>query len=465
MKILLKSFHHNLHRTDKILLCLIILVSSSVSSLIHAQHIDEDIEENIFLEDEETEEDLDHSSHTAHTDSKKKTEHEHTKEKHPLDTITVGEDVFLSTSHSNVSDAKDLSLNGYILPQFIFRYRPSAKPRDLLEYGANETKAGIQFLGHLSAHWGYQIELIFSSNGSTTLSSTELIDSDGDKTPDTIATQSDFIPGLFIERAAIEFYPSQKLSISLGQLRIPFTVQAQSSTTNLLFPERSASTEAFITGTDLGLLLSLNSETGIFQSRIGIFNGTNAKPFAESNERGLLYNARMDINPLGLFPFSTTDVQRVGLRLGFGFGILYRPTQSYDETGFEQSQSRDLKGTVSFRLSYRGLSFQSEFLRRQKTFSLLHRPIIATGGYAQIAYYFPTPLIGFAPIARISNTVQDQSFDPRSIYWARGGLAFYLFPNSKNPEATKITLYYTYENRVTEKEIAHGGSLQIQMLW
>lgn len=360
-------------------------------------------------------------------------------------------------------DRRSWNLSGYLQPEVGMTYRPSALPRDRLVYGASATSAGIEITGEPWDHWSYDVHLIVAGESLEVVTGVESVDTNGDGVPDDVSADSEVTPSLLVERASITYQPLALLGIVVGQMRIPFTAQEQSPETALMFPQRSGPNEVFLKGPDLGALAVLTVNGDLVRASLGAFNGSGA-PVGESEERGLVYSARVDLNPLGPFPFGEGDLERGRLRIGLGAGFLYYPASVYDASGYLGSRIRDLRASASFRLAARGFYLQAEALRRSRTDSLSSRPVVATGAYAQSSYLLPIQApIGLAPIARIGYAAEDQGFDPRDTLFLEAGISVY--PRPDEPDDLKVVAQYLGERRLSEGENAHGAVLQLQLLW
>lgn len=365
-------------------------------------------------------------------------------------------------------------VTGYVQPQFTYRYRPAARERDRNEAGFGSTRGGLVFSGEPIPRFGYKMHLVVGSTVNA-VTDVDLVDTDADGANDGVDTISRAIPGVFFEQISLGFRavdysaPDKKdtvvLDLTAGILRIPFTAQNRSPNSALMFPRRSTPNNVFLIGTDLGGLLSL----GLFDKRIelqgGVFNGT-GRAAGVGNERGVLYSGRIDINPLGGFPFKENDIEHGPFRVGLGGGILYFPSRVFDSAGNDTSaRLRDLRMSASLRMAFRGIYAQGEFFRRQETDSLSSRPTIATGAYGQASYFIRLPSVfGLAPQGRFGWTEFDQSFDPRTAYFAEGGLSFFVGSKfTGRPDAFRFLVSYVGEWRVTEGEVAHGAVAQAQL--
>lgn len=376
--------------------------------------------------------------------------------------------------------SKYLTIGGYVQPQYTYRVRRNARPRDQQEFGAGQTRAGILFSGEPIKHWMYKVHLVIGSQILQPITQVETVDFDGDGAIDNVATTSQPTPGLFVEELSIDYRPVDyhgrdpdpdnprdvvALDIKFGQMRIPFTAQNRSQNSALMFPRRSTPNNVFLFGTDLGGLVKLGILDDTVDILGGIYNGTGLA-VSEVNSRGALYAGRLDINPLGGFPFAEGDLGRGGFKFGVGGGLLYYPSKLFDDAGNDtRTRARDLRASASFRMQVKGFYLQGEFLRRQRTDSLSSLPLIATGAYGQTSFFFPVyKNLGASPVGRFGWTTLDQSFDPRVTYYGDAGAALYI-GNSDRPDVLRVLLQYVGEVRVTEQEQAHGASLQVQLRW
>jgi hypothetical protein len=356
------------------------------------------------------------------------------------------------------SEKKSWELSGYLQPQVGMTYRPDGLPRDRFEYGASATAAGLEITGEPWQRWGYDVHLVVAGESREVVTGVEVVDSNGDGVADEVSTDSELSPSLLVERAAITYQPVELFGVVVGQMRIPFTAQEQSPQTALMFPQRSGPNEVFLKGPDLGALAVLTIQDDLVRASLGAFNGSGA-PVGESEERGLVYSARIDANPFG-----EGDLERGRLRIGVGAGFLYYPATVYDAAGYLASRIRDLRASASFRLAARGVYLQAEVLRRQRTDSLSSRPVVATGAYAQGSWFLPVRSpIGWAPIARIGYAAEDQGFAPRDTLFLEAGLTAY--PRPEEPDSLKVVAQYLGERRLSEGEDAHGAILQLQLTW
>jgi len=358
--------------------------------------------------------------------------------------------------------AKMAAINGYLQPRFGFTYRPQAKPRDKSTYGAGGSRAGVILSGSPAPMWSYRVHFMVGSDLLTAVERVDAVDLDGDGVLDGVDGPRSTLPGVFVEEALIRFEPSPIFRLDVGEMRIPFTLQQQSANTSLLFPQRSGPNEAFLSGTDTGVLASVDGFDERVRASAGVFGGSNVSGVLDgAREEGFLYSARVDAEPLGAFPSRDARPVKGPLRVAVGAGFVYHPSILYDEDGFDVTNMRDMRLSGSLRVAGGGFYAQAEVLRRDQSDDLTSRREVSTGAYVQAA--FLTPFHGIAPIGRLGWTEEDQRTDPRTTYWAEGGIAIYLRPNDPDPNALRLVIQYTGEFRHTEEEDAHGVVSQLQM--
>lgn len=354
-------------------------------------------------------------------------------------------------------EARPIELSGYVQPQFGVRYRPGAVPRDRTDYSAGDTRAGFIVDGQPLEGWRYTLHLVVNA---------DVINAVSQESGGSDSALSRTQNAIELERAAVDWDPTANIGVSLGQMRIPFSVEGQISNTSLMFPNRAEANQVFLRGSDLGALARLSARDDKLRLAAGVFNGTDATSSIETGARGPLYAIRADIDPMGPMEDGGRDTLRGPLKFGFGAGVIYYPSTTFDSAGFEGPKMRDLRASLSARAAVRGVYLQAELLRRQRTDSLSSRPLIATGAYGQASYYMPLDdNMAISPMARLGWAVEDQSFDPRERVWTEAGMSLHLRTARQDPDDLRITLQYLGEHRLTERESAHGAVAQMQLRW
>ena len=364
----------------------------------------------------------------------------------------------LSLAHA---ESPKVDIGGYVAPGFKATYRPSARPVDQQRLGMDGSKAGLTFKGSVTDPWRFKVHLVMGGDSFQALTAARPVDSDNNGTTDAIQTDTEAAIQNIVEEATTSFFPVEQFNLRVGRMRIPFTSQAQSPNTKLMFPERAGPNEVFLRGTDLGGLVETNILSDRILGSVGVFNGTGSG-VTESDQQGVLYTARVDLNPLGSFGFNETSEWKGPFRLGVGAGIIHNPYTAFDGAGYPTVAVQDTRTSLSGRLAFYGLYVSGEYLIREQLDSMSRRPIWATGWYGQTGWHLPK---GFEPMARMGEVIKDESFDPRATRWIDAGLNYYPVQASDRPDRVKLTIHYLSENRITEGEHAQGLSALAQITW
>jgi hypothetical protein len=352
-------------------------------------------------------------------------------------------------------------VGGYVSPAFSLTIRPNALPVDRWEVGLASSQAGLIFQARPVDHWRFKIDLVIGQDLVRSLATAELVDVDNDGDIDNLATTTAEALSNIVEETSITWAPLDALHLRLGQMRIPFTSQAQSHYMTLLFPSRSGANEAFLRGTDLGGLLEFDAGDGVLLGSVGLYNGTGLIGSGEGNVKGVLVSGRVDLQPLGPFAFAESDPERDrSFKLGIGAGLVYNPHTSYDSSGNADVYVQDLRASVSLRMAAGGMFFAAEGLFRRQVDTMTSRPVTATGAYGQFGWF---TRVGLEPLARVGWAVVDQSFDPRHTLWLEGGVNLYPAYRDERPDSVRVTILYAGEDRITEQEWAHGLMIRMQV--
>jgi len=356
--------------------------------------------------------------------------------------------------------ASRFKVGGYVSPAFSFTARPSAQPVDQLELGLSSSKAGLIFVGKPVDHWSFTIDLCIGRDLISALTSVELVDVDNDGSVDAASSSVADALANIVEETTITWSPIDEIHLRMGRMRIPFTSQAQSHYMTLLFPTRSGVNESFMRGTDLGVLASFRLADERVLTSMGVFNGTGVAA-GTGDLKGLLISGRLDLQPMGAFPFDESSALRDRkFRLGIGAGILYNPYTSYDSSGNADVWVQDLRVSASLRMAAGGVYFSAEGFFRRQVDTMTTRPVVALGAYGQFGWNSP---VGVEPIARVGWAVMDQSFDPLHTLWLEGGVNLYPAYRDEKPDAVRVSLLYMGEDRITEREWAHGAMVRMQV--
>lgn len=357
---------------------------------------------------------------------------------------------------------RELTLSGFVSPSFGVVVRGAAAPEDALELGMTGSRAGLSVQGDVADRWSYRVYLRVGADTFSAVTSVRTVDEDNDGRVDGVSTTTQEAVRDIVRETSVTWRAVDALAFQVGRLPIPFTSAAQSPDTALLFPERASPTSVFLADDDLGAVLAVDVADRLLVNA-GLFNGTGVGA-SSSSTRGVLYLARVDVHPFGAFAFDETSPLRSDLRVGLGAGVAWHPYQAFDGAGSPSVVVSDLRGAGSVRLSVAGVSLAAEGLFRNQVDTLTARPTQAIGAYGQAGWYLP---LGVEPIGRLGTTVEDRAFDPRRTRWADAGVNLYPVAlrdrAARGADAVKITLQAQAENRVTEGEVARGGSAQVQV--
>jgi hypothetical protein len=368
--------------------------------------------------------------------------------------------LFLVTLWLGSARADGVNVEGYVRPALQGVLRPTAVPADQREIDMRSSLAGLVFEGVAAEHWSFRTHLRVGAEGIDAIIGVSAVDTDNDGAVDDVVTSRSEAMGQFVREASVSYRPIEELGVIVGRLKVPFTSQAQASDTALLFSDRAGPGKIFHAEDDLGALVEVDLADRI-QTSMGLFNGDGMGVEAEDSH-GVLYMSRVDINPLGNFDFDESRPQSQDLRFGLGGGLIWHSYTVYDSAGYDNMFVGDLRATASARLAFAGLSLSAEYLYRLQRDDLTDRPLQATGAFGQGGWRLP---IGVEPMFRLGVLVEDQTFAPRTTRWVEGGLNLYPNQHNEDPNAIRLTLEYTGENRVTEQEVAHGLVALVQVLW
>jgi len=360
------------------------------------------------------------------------------------------------------SDGKASALirtHGYVAPQFQAVFRPDARPVDQSRIGMTKSKAGLIFDGQVTRTWTFKIHFVVGGETFNALTMARPVDENNDGSTDSVSIESRETIGDMVVESTVTYRPIDAIQLRLGRMRIPFTSQAQSPNTDLMFPERSGPNQTFIKGSDLGVLAKTQLLDGRIKGSAGVFNGSSTNAL-KTDRQGVLYTGRLDLNPLGDFGFSETSEWAGPFLFGLGAGVIYNPYTAYDSAGYATVSVTDERYSASGRMSFYGLYLVAEYLSRQQLDSMSNRPIWGSGWYGQVGWHLP---MGLEPIFRMGAATVDESFDPLTTRWMDVGLNFYPALKAKRADQVKVTLQYLSEDRVDEDERAQGISSRVQV--
>jgi hypothetical protein len=362
---------------------------------------------------------------------------------------------------------KALEIHGYLQPQFGVRLRPDALPASRVEYGALSSRAGIVFSGSPVRSFSYVLHLSLDARLLSVVTGVNLVDTNGDGVPEAVDTTKRSGVATLFEQVTVAYEPTSWLTLSLGAMRVPFTVSQKSANTALMFPSRPGPNEVFVSGADQGVLAVAHPLDDRIVASVGMFNGASLGLLQDATtRRSPLFSGRIDVAPLGKFSLTEADFDRGGFRFGLGVGGLYTSGTTFGSSGYEITETRDTRLALSVRLAFAGVFVQAEGLRRVKTDGVSSRPSAATGAYGQASIFVKvTDSVGLAPVGRIGFSSEDEVTASRRTIYYEGGIALYPAANGARPDAVRVLGQYFGENRPVEGERAHGAALQVQLLF
>lgn len=370
--------------------------------------------------------------------------------------------------------SKYLSIGGYVQPQYTYRVRKGARPRDQQEFGAQQTRAGLIFEGDVHPKWSYRVHFVVGSQITQVVTGINEVDYEGDGATDDLSVRTSVVPGVAIEQMWVKYHPLDvttkggmkafELSFRLGQMRVPFSKQNKTQNGSLLFPRRNQVVTSFLVSSDLGGLVEADFADKRLSLSGGVFNGTGLA-VSRDNRRGPLWSAQLEVAPLGpLKGYESALELEKKPRFVVGTGMLYSPYRLFDSAGNDTlTRARDLLISGSAKFVMHGFYIFGEFIRRQVTDNLSSRPFLSTGAYGQVSYAIPAgKKLFIAPLGNFGWAATEQAVTPLNRYFTSDGIALY-FPNEHRLDAVRVSVLYEGEWFVDEGESAQGGTLQVQI--
>lgn len=325
---------------------------------------------------------------------------------------------------------------GFVLVTSSYTAVPRAVPRNRYD-SALSAVAGVAVVGQPWEKWDYLAYTLAS------LQASSITGTGGAVSP---------------EQITIRYTPTKPFSLQAGWMRMPFSMSQSSVIAQSMFPTRPEASSLFFTGADAGLLAAYEQTSGIVHAKAGAFDGSSlGLTMPQLTTRGPASVVSLEVTPLGPMKPLEADFGETPFRFGVSLAGLYRSAKAYDTRGYEALAMRDWRFAVSLRASYRGAFVQGEYLQAVQTDDLSRRPRIARGAYAEASYYLAVQKkLGLSPVARVSWSVQDESFFPLHVLALQAGLALYPRGEIPDPSVLRFILQYRGERRVEELEVAHG---------
>jgi len=161
-----------------------------------------------------------------------------------------------------------------------------------------------------------------------------------------------------------------------------------------------------------------------FEYQVGVFNGDGSNAWPTTDD-GMLYAARVAVNPLGEFKYDEVDLDRGKPKLAVGLDFSMNNHPSFDDNGDKSDTATDMRYGGELRFMAAGLSVNGELLLGSVSAGDGSDPATSMGFYAQAGYMTP---IGIAPGVRYSQVDPDSSSDGKddAVSQIEGVVNYYL---------------------------------------
>ena len=201
-------------------------------------------------------------------------------------------------------------------------------------------RARMQLAGHaFGVHNKYRLELAISP-------------SDVSQTAQAVTTSP-------LLEAYTEFDYLRDLTVRAGQFKVPFDRMRVTSDMARQLVDYSGTTTEFSLDRDIGVDLKSNDlfGLGLFKYHLALLSGKGRNSFA-ATDMGLLYLARVEVLPLGLFDdYTEGDFQRTKPRLSLG-GSFVHIVDARRDRGTIGNAPLDAGGSTDFNLAEGDLMFK-----------------------------------------------------------------------------------------------------------
>ncbi len=245
-----------------------------------------------------------------------------------------------------------------------------------------------------------------------------------------------------------DFKGDKNVQLKFGQFKVPFGRQELTSSGSQEFVDRSAVSNTFARGRDIGVQLWGTPAGGKVDWRIGLFNSNGINTSRNDNDK-YQTNARLTFQPFGDVKYSEGDFESSGQPL-FAIAAQYesneRPVGASGSTPAHSADTEIVGGDVVFK--YKGLFVFAEYFDASVTRSAGLSDFDTDGYNLQVGYFVVPKKVELAlrlaeldPNAGVANDEREER-----------GVAFgYFF----NKHAYKLQADY----RQLENNIPAGGSV------
>lgn len=172
------------------------------------------------------------------------------------------------------------------------------------------------------------------------------------------------------------------LQLKFGQFKVPFGRQELTSSGSQQFVDRSAVSNAFARGRDLGLQLWGQPLGGKLDWRVGVFNGEGRNQTANLNDE-LQYDARLTWQPFGDVKYSESDFESVDTPL-FALTGQYESNDRHGTTSGDDQDRETVGADAVFK--FKGLSAFVEYFDADVDAEVA-RDFTTKGWVGQVGYF------------------------------------------------------------------------------
>lgn len=355
-----------------------------------------------------------------------------------------------------VATAADaLAWGGFVEPSFSTVWRPDARERDAFTYGFEQSRVGLHSTGSVAAAWSYSLELLLDAQAINTITSSELVDRNGDGNSDSVHAERRTFRIPLVNKATVRFAPLSWLSIDAGSQRIPFVWSDLEGELGLALGSRSSTFERLQSGPDLGVLVGFQQAP--VRVSIGAFNGYSlALGPAGSTVRGMAFLTRLDISPWGTRPLERLDPTSAATWVEVAVACVYRPAEIFDPSGEASSLGHEVRTSAGVRGGAVGIAFQLEGALRRTVDSTRHRSTESLAANIELSYYRTwMPGFGLAPALRAGLLTDTEGSQPLSTVWGEAGLLYYPLADANTLGRVSLGAFYRHERELFPAERAH----------
>jgi phosphate-selective porin OprO and OprP len=171
-----------------------------------------------------------------------------------------------------------------------------------------------------------------------------------------------------IRDAYLQYSLSKKVTIGVGQTKLPGNRQRVISSGDQQFADRSIANGAFTLDRDFGIQLSVKQPVYTFKAAISSGEGRNIS----TSDNGLAYTGRVEFLPLGAFTnggdYFEGDLareQKPKLSIGLVYNLNEKAVRTGGQLGLPLFEARNIETQiVDALLKYKGLAISGEYFNR-----------------------------------------------------------------------------------------------------